>query len=212
MMRKKQQLILMYICVCTWLSTLLALSMPRIMPPTYDLNEEPTVLIDSIATTPSVNPKDSIKDKLIEEVENYAYSMFPKTHKTIPTSIVENALEHEIDIMFMMAQTQIETSFGTAGAGRETSRRSLFGVATKRYESYEKAIEDYIAILKKYYLTRGRTEQNLMRKYTTSSGARYAGNPNYEVELRGAYADIKRKTNISKLQNEYRELSKESES
>ena len=212
MMRKKEQLILMYIVVCTWLSTLLALSMPRIAP-TYDINEDKTtVLIDSIETTPSVNPKDSIKDKLVEEVENYIYGRFPKAHKTIPTSIVENGLESGIDIVFMMAQTQIETSFGTAGAGRETSRRSLFGVAIKKYASYDLAIKDYIDILKKWYLTRGRTEQHLMNRYTTNGGGRYAENPKYEVELKGAYADIKRQTNISSLQTEYRELSKKEES
>ena len=212
MMRKKEQLILMYIVVCTWLSTLLALSMPRIVP-TYGINEDKTtVLIDSIETTPSVNPKDSIKDKLIEEVENYIYGRFPKAHETIPTSIVENGLESGIDIVFMMAQTQIETSFGTAGAGRETSRRSLFGVAIKKYASYDLAIKDYIGILKKWYLTRGRTEQHLMNRYTTSGGGRYAENPRYEVELKGAYADIKRQTNISSLQTEYRELSKKEES
>ena len=205
MMRKKEQLILMYICVCTWLSTLLALSMPRVC----DTNEETastTVLIDSIETTPSVNLKDNIKNELIVEAENYIYRKFPKTHKTIPTSIVENGLKEEIDILFMMAQTQIETSFGTAGAGRETSRRSLFGVAIRKYDTYDKAIKDYIAILKKNYLTRGRTEQHLMKKYTTTRGGRYADNPKYEVELRNAYADINRKTNIKLLQDKYKNL------
>lgn len=155
-----------------------------------------------------VNPIDSIKSELITEVENYVFGNYPKTNKQIPVLIVENGLENEIDIMFMMAQTQIETSFGTAGAGRESSRRSLFGVAVKKYQTYESAIEDYVRILFKFYLTRGRTEQHLMKKYTTSGGARYAGNPNYEVELRNAYSNIKSNTKISKLQEEYKEISK----
>lgn len=212
MMRNKTKVIFMYILGCTWLGTLLALSMPRLTM-TNDIKEENVVLIDTISKTPSVSKKDSIKNKLIEEVENYAYCMFPKTHKTIPTSIVENGLKNDIDIMFMMAQTQIETSFGTAGAGRETSRRSLFGVAIKKYGTYESAVQSYISILKKYYLTKGRTEQHLMNRYTTTSGARYAGDPNYEARLKSTYSVIKKKTNISKLQKEYRELvNKESES
>lgn len=152
-----------------------------------------------------ISPKDSIKNELIDEVEDYIYTNFPKTHKRIPTSIVENGLEHEIDILFMMAQTQLETQFGTLGAGRESSRRSLFGVAIRKYPDYDTAIEDYIAILKKSYLTKGRTEQHLMRNYVTIRGGRYAGNPNYEVELRKTYNDIARKTKIKNLQDKYME-------
>ena len=164
---------------------------------------ETEVLKDSIVIE-SISPKDSLKDKLIIEVENYIYNNFPKVKKEIPTLIVEHGLEHEIDILFMMAQTQIETQYGTTGAGREASRRSLFGVATKRYQTYKNAFEDYVRVLKKFYLTKGKTEEHLMRKYTTSGGLRYAGDPNYEKELRNAYNVIKKKTNIEILQKEYR--------
>jgi len=206
MMRKKAILILMCIVLCTWLSSLLALSMPNKY---NDKIEEKITLIDSIVKPSSVRTMDSIKDKLIKEVEDYIFGNFPKTHKTIPRSIVENGLEKDVDIMFMMAQTQIETHFGTVGAGRETSRRSLFGVAKRRYSNYDEAIMDYIAILKKSYLTRGRTEHHLMRNYTTYSGNRYASNPNYEVELRGTYSDINKRTKIKLLQDRYKKNKKE---
>ena len=163
------------------------------------------VLNDSIIIE-FISPKDSIKNELINEAERYIFGNYPKTNKEIPTLIVEQGLENEVDIMFMMAQTQIETSYGTAGAGRETSRRSLFGVAIRKYQTYEKAITDYIRILREYYLTRGRTEQHLMNKYTTSGGARYASNPNYEAELRSAYNGIKNKTNIRGLQEQYKNI------
>lgn len=159
---------------------------------------------DNIILGQLISPQDSIKNELIDEVNNYIISNFPKTHPTIPISIVENGLEHEIDILFMMAQTQLETQFGTLGAGRESSRRSLFGVAVKKYSDYDKAVEDYIRILKKSYLTKGRTEQHLMNKYTTTRGGRYASNPNYEVELRKTYKDICKKTDIKRLQDEYK--------
>lgn len=159
--------------------------------------------VDSIQLGQLINPKDSIKNELIDEVENYIFNNFPKTHQTIPTLIVENGLEHEIDIIFMMAQTQLETQFGTLGAGREKSRRSLFGVAIKKYSTYDKAVEDYIAILKKHYLTKGRNEQSLMRNYITTRGGRYASHPYYEVELRKTYNDIKKKTKIDDLQSKY---------
>ena len=193
----------MCIVLCTWMGTILALSMPMIIAQNQE--EETEVFMDSIQEM-KISELDSIKNALIEEVEKYAYSKYAKTHKTIPLSIVENGLENEVDIMFIMAQTQIETSFGTAGAGRETSRRSLFGVANKKYDTYENAIEDYVRILRKYYLTKGRTEHHLMNKYATINGARYAENPNYEIELKGAYYDIKKKTNISELQSRYKKL------
>ena len=104
----------------------------------------------------------------------------------------------------MMAQTQIETCYGTTGAGRESSRRSMFGVIQKRYPNYEDAINHYCEVLKKYYLVKGKTEQHLMSKYVTSKGGRYASNPRYETELRTAYNHIKRTTNISSLQEEYK--------
>ena len=169
------------------------------------INNDTVINYDSISLCQLISPKDSIKNELIDEVESYIFGNFPKTHKVIPTSIVENGLEHEIDICFMMAQTQLETQFGTLGAGRESSRRSLFGIAVRRYSDYDSAIEDYIAILKKSYLTNGRTEQHLMRNYTTTRGGRYASNPTYEIELRRTYNDIERKTKIKDLQDKYME-------
>ena len=114
-------------------------------------------------------------------------------------------MDWNIDILFIMAQTQQETGFGTLGAGREKSRRSLFGVAVRRYTNYENAVVDYIQILKKSYLTKGRTEQHLMKKYVTTNGGRYASDPNYEATLRKTYNDISRKTNIKELQTKYME-------
>ena len=189
-------------CLFTW--SLLPAMNNRL---TIDKNE----MNDSVTNTILISPKDSVKTKLIEEVEGYIFANFPKTHKTIPTTLVEIGLEHKIDILFMMAQTQIETHYGTLGAGRETSRRSLFGVANRKYNSYEKAINDYVSILKKSYLTRSRTEKHLMRNYTTTNGKRYAENPNYEVDLKGAYTNINKKTRIKLLQEEYHKFVEEEE-
>ena len=106
----------------------------------------------------------------------------------------------------MMAQTQIETCYGTTGAGRELTRRSMFGVIKRHYPDYESAINHYCEVLKRYYLVKGRTEQHLMTKYVTGTGGKYAGDPNYERSLRTAYNQIKRATNIYSLQEEYKKL------
>ena len=164
-----------------------------------------TMNLDTVVFGQMLSFKDSIKNELIDEVGNYIFNNYPKTHKDVPTLIVENGLENDIDILFMMAQTQQETGYGTLGAGREKSRRSLFGVAVHKYTNYENAVVDYIRILKKSYLTKGRTEQHLMKRYVTTNGGRYASDPNYEATLRKTYNNISRQTKIKELQNKYME-------
>ena len=160
--------------------------------------------IDTVQNT--IQIKDSIKNELIEEVSKYIRKQSPKSHQFIPKYLVQAGLDNNIDICFMMAQTQIETCYGTLGAGRESARRSMFGIIKRHYPNYESAINHYCEVLKKYYLVKGRTEQHLMTKYVTGKGGRYAENPRYETELRTAYNHIKRTTNIHSLQNEYKKF------
>lgn len=150
--------------------------------------------------------KDSLKNEMINEVSKYIKTKTSKSHEFIPTYLVHAGLSNDIDICFIMAQTQIETCYGTLGAGRENSRRSMFGVVQKKYQTYEAAIDHYCEVLKKYYLVKGKTEQHLLTKYVTAKGGRYAENPKYEAELRGAYNSIKRSTKIYSLQQEYNRL------
>ena len=154
----------------------------------------------------TVQIKDSIQNELIDEVHKYVKRLAPSSHKFIPMYLVQAGLDNNIDICFMMAQTQIETCYGTTGVGREHSRRSMFGIIQKRYLNYELAINHYCEVLKKYYLVKGKTEQHLMSKYVTSKGGRYASNPKYETELKTAYNHIKRTTNIYSLQEEYKKF------
>ena len=160
----------------------------------------------NIVVIDTVQIKDSIQNKLIDEVSKYVKKQAPNAHQFIPTYLVRAGLINNIDICFMMAQTQIETCYGTMGAGRESSRRSMFGIIQKRYSTYEDAINHYCEVLKKYYLVRGKTEHHLMTKYVTSRGGRYAESLNYEKELKIAYNNIKRTTNIHYLQQEYHKL------
>ena len=106
----------------------------------------------------------------------------------IAKEIFNIALENNIDIHFILAQGTIETHLGTTGIGK--SRHSIFGVY-RTYPSYTDCIRDYARILKKSYLVKDRTEHDLMRRYVTIGGARYAGNPNYERELTQQYRRVK---------------------
>ena len=157
--------------------------------------------------TVSLTENDSIGQVLSQDdsllfanVFNYI-SQVSKRNSTerneIAKTIINIALENDIDICFILAQGTIETHLGTTGIGR--TRKSIFGVY-KTYPSYEACINDYARILKKRYLTRGRNEHDLMKHYVTTGGARYAGSTNYEVELKKKYLEIKSKTNLHDLQ------------
>lgn len=163
---------------------------------------------DSISIKHVVNQheKDSIIGLIEKEAITFVKKYYPNCPDIIPTHIVKMGLENDIDICFMLAQTQLETTFGKAGIGRAVSRHSLFGVERRHYSNYIDAINDYVKLLKTSYLVKGRTEQNLLKNYVNRSGYRYAGNPNYEVSLRKYYNIICNVTKIKFLQNQYKKL------
>ena len=163
----------------------------------------------SINTEIGVNnksTKESIIESINKEVITFVKKYYPNCPDIISTYIVKKGLENDIDICFMLAQTQLETSFGKAGIGRTSSRHSLFGVEKRHYSNYVEAINDYVKLLKTSYLVKGRTEQNLLKNYVNKGGYRYAGNPNYEVSLRKYYNTICNVTKIKSLQNQYKKL------
>lgn len=148
-----------------------------------------------------------IKQNLLQEVDKYIHNVNPNLQQRnkLALQVVESALSQNIDICFILAQGTIETSFGCYGAGRTSSRKSIFGV-TRRYGSYTECIDDYISLLKRSYLVNGKTEHHLMRNYVNSSGYRYASNTKYEYELKNAYDGIKKTTKIFTLQKQLEDV------
>ena len=173
---------------------------------TIDINK---YAYNSVSTEIVVNNKPT-KDGIIELIKKEAITFvkkyYPNCPNIIPTHIVKMGLENNIDICFMLAHTQLETTFGKAGIGRASSRHSLFGVERRHYSNYVDAINDYVNLLKTSYLVKGRTEHSLLKNYVNKSGYRYAGNPNYEVSLRKYYNTICNVTKIKSLQNQYKKL------
>lgn len=173
----------------------------------YSIISNYTGTRDSIVCAVIDKKKIEIQQNLLAEVTRYIKKQSPSAHATIPEHIVKQGLANNIDICFIMAQTEIETNYGTTGAGRSTSRRSMFGVAKRKYNSYYAAIDDYINVLKDNYLGRGRTEHTLMNNYITFGGYRYASNPNYETYLKKTYVKIAVNTKIKQLQKQYKSMS-----
>lgn len=148
-----------------------------------------------------MNKKDSLRNKLIDDVNIHISRNYRIHDSNLPMYLVDYSLKYNIDLCFMMAQTTIETGFGTAGAGRPSSRHSLFGVC-KRYSNYNNAIEDYCKLLRRSYLGDSKTEHDLMKNYVTLGGARYAGGRGYERDLSEEYKRIRNRTQIYELWTE----------
>lgn len=151
--------------------------------------------------------KDSLTNMLITEIDNYIRKQSPNANEKLSNIIAENGLNNNIDICFLMAQTQNETNFGTSGIGKENSKKSIFGIRSRKYDNYEKAIKDYCFIIKTKYLGENRSEKDLMNNFTSLSGLRYAEASSYEYYLKITYKAIKRKTKINEIQMEIRSMS-----
>lgn len=153
-------------------------------------------------STDTVNFDSILIESIIEEVDNHINKHTSKAPDSLARMITTICLEHDIDICFAVAQTQLETCFGTAGIGRNNSRKSIFGVY-KTYKTYEECIYSYCRLLRKSYLVKGRTEQDLMNNYVTYGNYRYAENPDYEKSLKALYNKVKGTTKIYELQQQY---------
>lgn len=171
------------------------------------LDNDYSITSDSIITQQNDSSEYyTLYDSLVNEVKTYIKTYHKNAHDIIAESIVKHGLKNNIDICFMLSQAKIETCFGKAGIGRPTSRKSLFGVERRKYKTYDECVESYVNVLKKYYLVKGKTEQHLLKKYVSKSGHRYAQNPNYERDLQKTYNHIKRKTDISTIQQSINNL------
>lgn len=171
----------------------------------------PTIPIVQVATTDTVtNPSDSIRSELVRQTDTYISQKFPKS-KLTGEALVMACEKHDFDICFALAQAEIESGFGTAGKARRTNSPWNVGAWDGRsaqkmnklgygYSHPDQSIEPYIELVKTKYLGNKRTIDDLMRRYTSLSGHRYASDPNYESSLRSTYRRICTRTTIRDLQ------------
>ena len=125
-------------------------------------------------------------------------------------AVVDACLRHNMDIVFVLAQGQNESHFGTAGIARKTN--SVFNVMSydnlsaddilsrgHGYTHPDQSVEPYIRLIRNDYMVDGKTVQDLMTCFVNKNGHRYASNPQYENALRRTYNRIDNTTNISEL-------------
>lgn len=155
--------------------------------------------------------RDSVKQMLIEEVDNYITTNYPKS-KLTPDSLVNNCLEHNFNIAFALAQGVAESGLGSAGLAKRTN--SVWNVGAHdswtvqqikkngfTYPTQDHSIIPYIQLVKNKYMGPNKTHKDLLKKYVVNgTNKRYATNPKYELHLRTLYDSISRSTNINELQ------------
>lgn len=155
------------------------------------------------------NADNVLKLSLYKEVNDYISSK-TKLHQLDSKLLVDLCFEYDIDIIFVLAQGQIESLFGTKGIASKTN--SVWNIGSydgrsadyinrkgKGYEHPNHSIEPYLKVLKNHYLV-NKTEEHLMNNFVNKYGQRYASNPQYEVMLRSVYRHIDKNTNIASLQ------------
>lgn len=169
-----------------------------------------------VCLDPDTNRIDLVKDSLIVEVDAYLKKCAPNT-KLRGKDIVENCLYYDVDIAFVLAQAQIESNFGTAGIAKRTNSPWNVGAYDGRsastmikkgygYKDPNESISRYLELLKTKYLVNGKDEYDMMKKYVTKGGARYASSRTYEYALTRTFNKINQNTRIDELLNQYKVL------
>lgn len=155
-----------------------------------------------------------VKYNLVEEVEKYIQYIAPSSCLNALT-VVEACDEYDMDIIFVLAQGQIESHYGTRGVAAKTNSvfnvHSFDGVSAdqikksgKGYKHPDFSVRPYLDLLQRRYLVDGKTERDMFSSFVDSSGNRYASADNYEQSLMNTYLKISNETKLDSLQQEYR--------
>ena len=158
-----------------------------------------------------------IKDALVDAVDHYIDSIAPSSCLN-GIKVVEICDQYDFDIMFALAQGQLESHFGTEGIASKTNmvwnvgafdNKSAEDIIKDKNENTapkhpDKSIEPYIKLLYSTYLVDGKTEKDMFINYVDKNGKRYASNPNYESHLLSIYERMKKETNIDELIMEFK--------
>lgn len=153
-------------------------------------------------------------NSIVTEIDKYIDSVAPGSNLN-GIILFQLCDEYKIDVRFAMAQAELESHFGTAGVAAKTNSvwnvkaydgRSASDMNNKGdgFSHPDQSIEPYLQLLTKSYITNGKTEEDMFIKFVTIKGARYASNPNYEVQLLNIYNRINENTSLDTLINEYK--------
>ena len=136
------------------------------------------------------------KDALVDVVDSYIKEIAPSSVMNGIT-FVNKCDEYNMNLFFVIAQAQIESSFATKGLGQKMNSafnvKAYDGKGSKymdKYDHPDDSIEPYIILVKKNYLGESKTEMDLMNNYVNFEGKRYATNPDYEEMMLSTYKKL----------------------
>lgn len=149
------------------------------------------------------------KGMLVDEVQNYINNIAP-TSNLRGYAVVEECLEYNIDICFVLAQGEIESHFATKGIGGKLNNVFNVGifddyteekVASKyKYDCPNESIQPYLQLLSNRYLVNA-CEYDLMENYVDINNNRYATDTCYEMKLKSKYNNLIETTSIKDYQD-----------
>ena len=136
------------------------------------------------------------KDALVDVVDSYIKEIAPSSVMNGIT-FVNKCDEYNMNLFFVIAQAQVESSFATKGLGQKMNSafnvKAYDGKGSKymdKYDHPDDSIEPYIILVKKNYMVDSKTEMDLMNNYVNFEGKRYATNPDYEEMMLSTYKKL----------------------
>lgn len=147
------------------------------------------------------------KDTLTDAIDSYIREVAPSSVMN-GIAFVNKCDEHNMDLFFVIAQAQVESTFATKGLGQKMNSafnvKAYDGKGSKHMDKYhhpDESIEPYMMLVKKYYMSDSKTEMDLLDNYVDCNNKRYASNPNYESMMLYTYKKLVDR--YGKLYDEY---------
>lgn len=136
------------------------------------------------------------KDTLVDAIDSYIKEIAPSSVMN-GIAFVNKCDEHNMDLFFVVAQAQVESTFATKGLGQKMNSafnvKAYDGKGSKYMDKHhhpDESIEPYMVLVKKYYMGDSKTEMDLMNNYVDLNNKRYASNPDYESMMLSTYKKL----------------------
>ena len=175
--------------------------------------KKPTVTIIEPEVNSNLVKFTEARNELAVQVDAYIKSVAPNS-EIDPFVIIDLCAQYDVDLMFVMAQGQLESHYATKGTAARTNsifnvgaydghsasrqRRNGFG-----FDDPNQSIEPYLVLLTNDYLVNGKTTTDLMANYVNKYNMRYASNRKYEAQMRSLYRRISSNPSLSVAYNTY---------
>lgn len=156
----------------------------------------------------------AVKERCVRNIQHYIDSVAP-TSSLNAVEVLDACEEYNMDIVFVLAQAQLESHFGTTGIASKTN--SVWNVLAydgrtaedinrrgHGFKHPDYSIRPYLKLLNSKYLTDIKTEYDLMENFESIHGKRYAQDADYEKKLTGIYDRMIKGTDIFDDYHEYK--------